>query len=139
MTSTAPEHRPRERRWLAFVQPLLITIGGVAASLVIYLNAVETTKPPCTDAYCGLGINRLINAAFLLCLPLAGMIITGFVAARTTRDRAFVGRAILVGLSTVWVALLVVTEQDVTLSSVVSLVSLILVGLGFVLGRRGPP
>ncbi len=65
------------------------------------------------------------------------MIITGFVVGQTSRESGLAGRAILIGMSIVWLTLMVVTEEDVNLSSVVSVVSLVLVGLGFVLGHRG--
>jgi hypothetical protein len=133
---------PGTRWWRspAFVQPLLITIGGVVANIAIYVVAVRALDPPCPDASCGLlhyEINLLMTAAFLLCLPLAGMIITGFVVGQKSRDSGLAGRAILVGMPIVWLTLMVATEEDVNLSSVVSVVGLILVGLGFVLGRRG--
>jgi hypothetical protein len=119
------------------VQPLLITIIGVLANIAIYIAAVDAFWPPCTDEFCGLGIGGLINAAFLLCLPLAGMITTGFVVGKGSRDSGLASRAILVGMPIVWLALMVATKGDVNLSSVVSVGSLVLVGLGFVLRRRG--
>ena len=124
----------------AFVQPLLITIVGTCPSIAIYVMAVRSSNPPCPDASCGLlvyEINLLISAAFLLFLPLVGMIITGLVVGQTSRDLELATRAILVGMPIVWFGLIFATEQDVILSSVVSVVSLGLVGLGFVLGRRG--
>ena len=83
-------------------------------------------------------IDLLISAAFLLFLPLVGMIITGLVVGQTSRDLGLATRAILVGMPIVWFGLIFATEQDVILaSSVVSVVSLGLVGLGFVLRNAG--
>jgi hypothetical protein len=140
MTTPLAGTGARRLRSRAFVQPLLITIVGTLASLAIYLMAVRSSNPPCPDASCGLlhyEINLLISGAFLLFLPLVGMIITGLVVGQTSRDLGLAGNAILAGMPIVWFVLIFATEQDVLLSSVVSVVSLGLVGIGFMLGRRG--
>jgi len=141
---TTPAGDPGTRRWRsrAFVQPLLITAVGVWANIAIYLVAVSIFNPRCPDASCGLlhyEINLLMSGALLLFLPLVGMIITGWVVGQKGPRSGLAGGAILVGMAIVWLSLMVLTQMDVTLSSVVSVVSLILVGLGFVLGRRGRP
>jgi lysylphosphatidylglycerol synthetase-like protein (DUF2156 family) len=136
----APPGEPQTPVWRsrAFIQPLILTIVGVVASFAIYLAAVRAFNPPCPDASCGIlhyEIQLLVSGAVLLFLPLAGLLITGGVVGNSSRDSGLAGRALLAGMAIVWLSLTVAT-MDAVLSMFTSIASLILIGLGFGVGRK---
>ncbi len=51
----SPDGKPGTGWWRsrAFLEPLLITIGGVVGNIAIYLVVVDAVNPPCPDAECG--------------------------------------------------------------------------------------
>ncbi len=84
----------RTRRWRSrsFAQPLVITLIGLVASIVVYVAAVRLAIGPST--LCDLGPNTCFYywaGAFywvLLLLPVlaVGLLMTGVVVGRSTRD-----------------------------------------------------
>ena len=95
--------RPRMRRWQSrpFVQPLLITIVGVVASVVLYNVArgpmgcpSDVNADTCGYYFMG-GLGQAIATLPVL---LVGLLITGLVVGLVSHDYGLALRAVLVGV-----------------------------------------
>ena len=106
MSGTKPDDRPQTRRWRerAFLQPLLVTIIGVAAlpALVLawsLLTSASSDSSPCTGE-CGTArmAGALITGIGLLLVWFAVMLIAGFDVGRSSRDSGLAFRAVLLAI-----------------------------------------
>ena len=151
MTATAPEDRPQTRRWRerAFLQPLLVTIVGVAglpaAVLAWSILATAPSDSSCTGE-CGTArmAGTLITGIGLVLVWFAVMVIAGFDVGRSSRDSGLAFRAVLVAVvglaltvSIVYTALSTASESLADIVFVflgLTFVPLALIGLGFAVG-----
>lgn len=151
---------PGKRRWRsrAFVNPLLVTVVGVASSVVLYLSvtwsAIGSSELACPygpDACGYVFLGRLGQHIAHLPALLIGLMITGLVVGLSSHDSRLAFRAIVVGtLLTLLVGGAVQVRPDaiadgqevpfriasiLALSAFIGLALLIPVALGFGLGR----
>jgi hypothetical protein len=159
MNAATPEDRDRTTVWRsrAFVQPLLVTLLGIAAPPAILFAWASIGPPsdPCTGASCGPGYGIVAAIIRGLLISAGYMLIVGFVVGLSSRDSRLAWRAVLVALVILWVAASVVSAatrptlgarelvDDLAGYGVFAVVLLIPIGLGFRVGRlvlnlRGP-
>ena len=148
---------PRTRRWRTrgFTQPLLLTIVGVTASAVLF-EALLSSASPCTYGADGCGyswMGAVGEAIALLPVLVGGLLITGLVVGLSSHDPGLAIRAVLVGVVFVPVVGLVLLEfprllveaqadtiiLNVAGATLIGLVALVPVALGFGVGRLARP
>ncbi len=150
MTVATPEDGPRTPVWRSreFVQPLLVTIIGVAALPAVYVAwsySVGPASDPCTETWCGYGIGAAIFYGIIfIAVWCAGMLIAGFLVGHSSRDSWLAFRAILVAVASLALTVsVVVTSASTTSESFLDTVFMVLglaiaplipVGLGFIVG-----
>lgn len=146
---TTPASGPGMRRWRsrAFVQPLLVTIIGVAALPTIFLAPSLLAGPSsgsCSGSSCGYGaMAGLGYGLMLLAVWCVVMLLTGFVVGRSSRDSGLAFCAVLVAVGSLALAVTIAYTPYNALSFVdrlaifvgLAIVPLISVGLGFGVGR----
>ena len=149
---------PRVPVWRsrAFVQPLLMTVGGVVATIAVpfVIGSVMRLLDPCPDCTIGYGIvGAIIEGLLILAL---GVLITGFVVGWSSPDPRLARRAIL--LAVVILSLMVVVlvmandaghgaldsdqiRDDLISLPVVAIGLLIPIAVGYAIGRlvKGTP
>jgi hypothetical protein len=109
---------PGTRRWRsrAFVQPLLVTLVGVAALPAIYMAwSYLDDIAPCTETWCGYGSGvAIISGVVYLAVWCAVMVITGFVVGRSSRDSSLALRAVLVAVGSLALTASIVSTASST-------------------------
>ena len=152
MNAATPEDRQRSTGWRsrAFVQPLLITIIGVLAPpAVLFVWGLASRAGSACTSNCGGGGYGIVGAIVLtiafIAAWCAAMLIAGFIVRRSSRDSRLAVRAVLVAVASLALTVVIVfTAYSPPSESLVDIVSaffglavvpLIVVGLGFVVGR----
>jgi hypothetical protein len=151
MTTPAQPHR-RVWRTRAFIQPLLVTIVGVAALPAIFMawsllvGPSDDSSSPCTGE-CGTArlASAFLKGIALLVVWCVVMLFSGFGVGRSSRDSSLAFRAVLVAVVSLALSVsigytLVSTTSESLLDTVfvflgLAIVPLVPVALGFGVGR----
>ena len=150
-TSDRDEGRtPPAWRSRAFVQPLLVTLGGVVTTIAVFaaVGSMRNLLDPCDGCTPGYGIvGAIIEALLILAL---GVLLTGFVVGWSSPDARLAIGAIVVAsatLSLVVSALVVGSDRaaglldadqirdDVVSVPLIAVGILIPIAVGFLIGR----
>jgi hypothetical protein len=148
--TTSAEQRTRWWRSRAFVQPLLVTIVGVAALPAIWFAWSFFFVDRCTSCEVGYGIGQAIfYGIILLAAWCGGMLIAGLLVGRSSPDSRLAFGAILAAVASLALSVrIVVTSTSQTSESFLDIVEMFLglaivpvmaVGLGFGVGRLARP